>query len=131
MTEAVYFDASALVKLVVTEDESGALAEFISSIDQAAITSIVSEIEVKLAVRRGGGQVELAQASQVLSSLERIMIDQEIVDAASKLTDVRTLDAIHLASAQALGSDLRYLVTYDRRLLAAAGSIGIDAVSPS
>ena len=54
------------------------------------------------------------------------------VDAASRLPDpaLPTLDAIHVATAMQLDRDLKALVTYDRRLAAAAGRQRLPVVSP-
>ncbi len=45
--------------------------------------------------------------------------------------DLRSLDAIHLVSAQLIGSDLRQVVTYDQRMLVAAQQLGLKPASPT
>jgi uncharacterized protein len=68
----------------------------------------------------------------VLARLELIRISDRILTAAGSLlpAELRTLDAIHLATAQQLGGDLARLVTYDERLRAAATATGLPAAAP-
>lgn len=42
----------------------------------------------------------------------------------------RTLDAVHLASAMAIGDDLEGIVTYDAGMLEASGLLGLPTVAP-
>jgi predicted nucleic acid-binding protein len=62
-----------------------------------------------------------------------IEIDEEVVDGAVNEPDrvLRSLDAIHLATARLLGSDLDALVTYDNRLASAATEAGLAVLAPA
>lgn len=59
-------------------------------------------------------------------------IDDPVVAAAAAFTDpmLRSLDAIHLASAMRLAPDLTAFVTYDKRLAAAAANFHLPVVIP-
>jgi hypothetical protein len=68
----------------------------------------------------------------VVANLSLIHLDEEIVARAEALSpaELRTLDAIHIASAQSLGDQLGALITYDWRMIAAARAVGIAPLSP-
>lgn len=59
-------------------------------------------------------------------------VNDRILDAAGVLQpqSMRSLDAVHLASAQRLGSDLSRIVTYDERMRHAAKSLDLETVTP-
>jgi len=62
-----------------------------------------------------------------------IAIENPILEAAASVgpQTLRSLDAIHLATAQELGDDLGVLITYDRRLAEAAAELGLPVASPA
>ncbi len=126
---AIYLDASALVKLIVREAESEALAEYLAG--RVLASSRVSVVEVGRAVGRRFGRTWEPQA-ELFDQLAFIELDSVVTAAAAtmKPLELRSLDAIHLASAGQLGSDLKAFVTYDSRLAAAAQSLGIPIVAP-
>jgi len=125
----LYLDSSAIVKLVVREPETADLVEVVRA-DPAVVSSALAVTEVIRAVTRSGGRA--ARAEAVLEGIALIPIDEGILRAAATLAprDLRTLDAIHLASALSFGRDLAELVTYDQRLAEAATGAGIDVRSP-
>jgi predicted nucleic acid-binding protein len=127
---AVYLDSSALVKLVVAEAESGALGRFIRRRPDR-ISSALARVEVLRAVRMQGAPI-VERAGRVLARIRLLRLDDALLDAAAALNPavLRSLDAIHLASAQALGGDLDCIVTYDRRMSEAAGLLGLPVRSP-
>lgn len=129
----LYLDSSALVKLVQREKESDALRRFLRRhrADQL-VTSALARVEVVRAVLLGGSAA-IAQARRQLSRLDQIVLSTEVLDDAAKLapnTQLRSLDAIHLAAAQVVGADLRAVVTYDRRMGDIAKEIGFTVESP-
>jgi predicted nucleic acid-binding protein len=129
----VYLDASALVKLVVTEPESGALMEFLRAWPDRA-SSALSLAEVSRALRHARfGAAERHRARRLLARLALVDVDRRILAAAATLDppELRTLDAIHLATALAVREDLAGLVTYDRRLAAAAARVDLEVLAPS
>src|SRR5438094_47947 len=78
------------------------------------------------------GPPAIGRARQLIDRLELVRIDDALLDAAALLPveDLHSLDAIHLAAAQRLGSDLSVLVSYDERMLSAARALGIRVTSP-
>jgi len=132
MSEALYIDASAALKLVVEEPESWALADALAG-DQL-ISSEICRVELARALLRLGlGQGADRLVRGVVERIELLRLDDQILDRASEVgpTDLRTLDAIHLASALAIGRELDAVVTYDRRLAAAAEEAGFAVMSPT
>lgn len=129
----VYLDSSAVVKLVVSEPESGALRRFLAAHEERVASGLV-RVEVLRALRRthGGSRATLRRAEQVLEGIALIAVDEPILrDAAAVGPDrLRSLDAVHLATALSL-DELEALVTYDARLGAAAAQAGVDVASPA
>lgn len=125
-----YFDASAIVKLVVDEPESAELREYARGAVSTA-TSIVGLIEARRAADRRGGIDPRAMAF-ALGGFEVLVLDQPIADGAVAVAPaaIRTLDAIHIATARELGDDLEALVTYDERMADAARAADLPVVSP-
>jgi predicted nucleic acid-binding protein len=128
-----YVDTSALVKLVVTETETPALQRFIANLDPADfVTSAISRAELLRAASRRG-DATLHKAREILGAIAEITLTQSLLERAGTLEPpaLRTLDAIHLATALELGSSLAAFVAYDARLLAAAEHAGIAVVAPT
>lgn len=128
----VYLDSSALVKLVVREPESAALLNFLREHGERA-SSALALTEVPRALRRAGfGRVERRRARAVLGGVALVDADRRILSAAAlEPPTLRTLDAIHLATALTLGEELAALVTYDRRLTEAAGRAHVEVLAPA
>jgi len=130
--ELVYLDSSALVKLVVREPESDALRAF-TALHPAAVTSALAVTEVRRAVGRLSPRRGLSdRARLVLDGVALLGMDQDILEKAASLApaDLRTLDAIHIASALSLGGDLLAFVTYDDRQRDAARKAGLRVEVP-
>jgi len=125
-----YLDASAVVKLVVAEPESGPLERDILERD-----GLISSAIVTTEVRRAAARVSrrfTQQANAVLEALVLSHVTPAILDRAAALqpTQLRTLDAIHLATALDLEiADLTF-ISYDRRLFAAARAAGLRVAAP-
>jgi predicted nucleic acid-binding protein len=122
------------VKLVQKEAESEALRRYLRRHrSDARVTSALSRVEVVRAVQSGGASA-VAQARRQLARLYHVTLDTPLLDAAASLaprTLLRSLDAIHLASAQLIVTDLRAVVTYDQRMTAAATALGLSVDTPS
>ena len=131
MTARVYLDASAALKLVVAEAESRALEDYLAG-GHRRVSSRVLDVEVTRAVRRLGPDAE-DQAHALLTALELLELNLEVTTRAGVIEpgSLRSLDAIHLASALSLGSDLDAFVTYDARQAAAARAVGLTVESPA
>jgi uncharacterized protein len=115
----LYLDSSALVKRVQREPESQALRQYLRQHrgDERVASELV-RVEVVRSVL-AGGPAAVAHAWRLLTRLYLVALDRELLDRAPTLAPsslVRSLDAIHLASAQLLGADLRALLTYDVRM---------------
>lgn len=132
----IYLDAAAVVKLVRQEAETTALVSWLNARPRTPwVCSALVEIEVSRALRRSAPQA-LAFVPAVLARLYRMEIDGTVRSTAAAYPDplLRSLDAIHLATAQLLagepGAGLDAFVTYDRRLLASAAAAGLPVASP-
>jgi uncharacterized protein len=127
---ATYLDSSAIVKLVVAEPESAALRRYLRR-RRPLVSSALAKAEVARALLPLGEQAA-HRGQEVLARVELIRISERILAAAGRLlpTELRTLDAIHLATAQQLGRDLARLVTYDERLHGAAAAAGCPVSAP-
>jgi len=124
----VYVDASALIKLVVSEPESDRLRQ---ALDGARlIGSDVLVTEVMRAVQRRGGPVRAAV--DAIARIHRIELSDEILLRAGSLepVELRSLDAIHLASALMVAPHVQAFVTYDRTLGRAARAAGLPVLTP-
>lgn len=130
MTSLAYLDASAIVKLVLTEPESLEMARWYVESERVS-TSLVGIIETRRAVaRRPHDSVHL---ERIVSGIEVIGVTARIGERAASIAPptVRTLDAIHLATALAAMPGLDAFVTYDDRLAEAARALGLPVVSPA
>lgn len=127
---AVYLDSSALVKLAVQESESEALRRFLRR-RRPWVSSALARTEVRRAVQPAGPKA-LAGASQVLARCDLVRVTNSVLDLAGALepVELRSLDAIHLATAQLLGQDLSTFVAYDLRLADAARRLGHRVAAP-
>lgn len=117
--------------MVVEEEESAAVRTFLAAHDARRVSSALIRTEALRAVRHLGPDA-LATVREGLRRVDLIGIDDRTLDAAGTLEPqvLRTLDAIHLATAMAVGDDLEAIVTYDERMVEAARLIGLPTVSP-
>lgn len=128
----LYLDASALVKLVITERESAALRIFLAG-DPVLISSRIGAVELRRVAARQDEQPAEPQVDAILANMLIIEVDEGVAESAGAVhpTSLRTLDAIHLASALTLAPELDALITYDARLADAARAAGLNVVSPA
>jgi uncharacterized protein len=128
---AAYLDSSAFVKLVSDEAESQALDVYLRTWPRS-VSSTLLRVEGLRAARRGGTQA-LVSAREWLSTMSLLPMDDTVLEEAAIIGPLllRSLDAIHLATAQQLGSDLGVIVTYDRRLAQAASELGLPVAAPA
>jgi len=97
------------------------------------LTSALARVEVVRAVQSGGGAAT-AKARRQLGRLHQVTLDHDLLDSVAAVapgTALRSLDAIHIASAQLVVGDLRAIVTYDQRMAAAATALGYTVEAPS
>lgn len=129
----LYADTSALAKLIRPEVESTALAAFLAGGNDwgeapELISSDLTTVELHRAARREGS-ISPAEVDAVLSQVYSLRLRPEIISLASEVEPVhlRTLDALHLASALRAHCDM---VAYDQRLIQAAKAAGLSVYSP-
>ncbi|HTX81195.1 MAG TPA: type II toxin-antitoxin system VapC family toxin [Streptosporangiaceae bacterium] len=127
-----YLDTSAFVKLVVAEPESSALRRAITRWPQRASSTLLRTETIR-ALRRSGNTGQIPAARRLLRGVSMVRADEPLLDRAADLEpdELRTLDAIHLASALEIGQDLGVMIAYDIRLKAAAQAYGLAVESPS
>lgn len=128
---AIYLDSSAIVKLVVQEKESTALRRYLRRRAPLVVSALARTEVARALLPLGPAAVQ--RGHDVLTSLELIRVtDRILLEAGSSLpAEVRSLDAIHLATMRQLGVSLRRLVTYDNRMYVTARALGIAAVAPA
>jgi predicted nucleic acid-binding protein len=130
-TEAVvYLDSSAIVKLVVEEDESKALIKRLSD-RPTRVSCALARLEVIRAVRPHG-QPAVYRARATLGAMSLLRLDDLLLDDAAALNveGLRAVDALHLAAARTLGTRLSEFITYDRRMAQAAEAMGLPVGVP-
>ena len=125
--ELAYLDASAFLKLILGERESIELREAVR--EWAWASSALLEVEVVLGVRRRDPR-RVDSARRLLSALWLLDVDADVRRDAGELVGLRSLDAIHLATARLLAEDLAALVSYDERLLSATSAAGLPTATP-
>ena len=128
---AVYVDSSAIVKLAVREPESDALRSYLRR-RRPLVSSTLARVEVARALLPGGEWAATA-GRRVLQRLDLVRVNDRVLALAGDLLpeELRSLDAIHLAAARRLGSDLRELVTYDEWMAGAALMMGLKTCAPA
>jgi len=127
-----YADTSAVIKLLAEEADSRAFADFYDAhADAEWVSSALLRIELTRAVTRAAPTL-LPDARDLLLAFSCIAIDDDVVEGAMNEPDRNLLspDAIHLATARILASELDGLITYDDRLLRAAGDAGLATITP-
>jgi predicted nucleic acid-binding protein len=128
---AIYLDSSAIVKLAVTEPESAALRRYLRR-KRPLVTSALARTEVARALLAVESDA-VGRGTEVLRRIDVIRLNDRILIAAGAMlpVELRSLDAIHLATAHAVGTDLARICTYDERLAAAAEASGLTVVAPA
>jgi predicted nucleic acid-binding protein len=126
-----YVDSSAIVKLVAIEAETSVLSEFLAPL-HPLVSSALATTEVHRAVLPLGERF-LRQATDVLARFELVRVSDEVLEDAGRLepTSLRSIDAIHLATAALFGNTLGGVISYDRRMRNAARSYGWSVHAPA
>lgn len=129
----IYVDTSALIKLIKDDEPEGAaLEQYLDEADADLVSSVLVAVETRRAVlrQRPNG---VPQADLLLSRVLTLDIEAAVIEKASRLPDplLRSLDAIHLATALLIREDVEALLTYDDRLAEAARAHGLAVVSPA
>ena len=128
----VYIDSSALLKLVLSEPETPALIKALSQWPDR-VSSVLLPVECRRIVLRAGNPAAVvAKLEQELAGVTTIRLEEPVQKLAAMIgpPGLRSLDAIHLASALSIGDYPEAFVTYDERLAEAARTVGLNVLSP-
>ncbi|SRR6266536_2815242 len=127
----VYLDTSAFMKLITPEAESPALQLYLQSRTLRVSSGLLRTEALRAAMRVS--QEHVAKVRRQLKRVALIDVSRELMEQAGTLApaELRSLDAIHVASALSLGDDLGELVAYDARMIMAAKAEGMAVVSPA
>lgn len=130
----IYMDTSALVKLIVQESESAALRRWLADVeDRDHVTSAVGRVELMRTALRSADAEIVANAKRILDEdLDLLAVTDDVIEVAETIgpESLRSLDAIHLASASQLGDALTAVVAYDRRLIEGCRDLDYPIESP-
>jgi uncharacterized protein len=126
----IYLDTSAFVKTVWVETESAALAAYIG--DAETVSSALLAVEARRSVLRAGAHF-MPRTDLLLDQMTLVDLTPTLLESAGRLPDpgLRSLDAVHVATALLLQGEIDAVVTYDRRTLAAAATHGLPTASPT
>jgi len=126
-----YLDSSALVKLMVREDETSALEADLAGRD-GLVTSRLAEVECRRAAERAGNRRLLQRVSEVFDSIYLLDLTAPVLAHAARLrpSSIRSLDTIHIAAAISVGDSELDLITYDDRMAEAARANGLRVAQP-
>lgn len=129
MARPAYFDASAIVKLLVSEPESLALVDYLRE-PRVAATSALSLTEVTRCMRRVDPDRD--DIDEALAGFHLVLVDNTVLARAGRMDPpgLRTLDTIHLVSALSLEDPDLEFITYDNRLAEAARAHGLRLLQP-
>ena len=127
---AVYVDSSALVKLAVREPESDALRKHLRR-RRPWVSSALARTEV-LRSLLAAGEEAVAAGRAVLARCDLVRLNDRVLNLAGTLRppELRSLDAIHLATLERLRDEISELVVYDERMADSARQLGYRVSSP-
>jgi len=124
-----YIDSSAILKLLISEKESIALAAFL---DAPVKTSVISRVEVICSLNRISPE-KIAEGQAALSRFEMTPVSSPILMLAENFPvsiTLKSLDAIHVATVIFLNKSVKGVITYDKQMIKNAKELGIKVVSP-
>ncbi|HEX5594852.1 MAG TPA: type II toxin-antitoxin system VapC family toxin [Micromonosporaceae bacterium] len=137
----IYLDTSAILKLLRREAETDALIDHLDAhAQQELFTSALATVEVARALA-ALGCTEIA--TRAVPTSDRVELGDGVIPVVAMTTPVldlartlppavlRSLDAIHLATAKLAGASLDHVITYDKRMVVAAEAAGLRTASPS
>lgn len=127
-----YVDTSALVKLFKPEPESKALAAALER-HRDLVSSELIVVEALCTAKRLGDPVVIERAVHAIDGIGLVPFNERIRNQASAKRfepPLRTLDAIHLATALTLRRELEVVLAYDDELCRAAAAEGLRTESP-
>jgi predicted nucleic acid-binding protein len=127
---AAYVDSSALVKLVIPEPESAALRAELARWERHVSSALVRVEVVRACARVDARARDIAE--EVVRALDLITVDDDLLDRAARVdpSALRSLDAIHVASALLVSDALGVVIAYDERLAQAMAAVGLPTAAP-
>ncbi|HUK70590.1 MAG TPA: type II toxin-antitoxin system VapC family toxin [Streptosporangiaceae bacterium] len=127
----IYIDTSAVLKLVHPEPESGALRAWLAGHPDDLVSSALVRTEARRALLRNDPGA-LPGLPAILSVIAQIPVSETVLDSAAMFPDplLRSLDAIHLASAQSITA-VTAVLAYDMHLIGAVRNAGLAVASPA
>ncbi len=129
--QLTYLDSSAIVRLVQAAPESSALRLYVRR-HRPHVSSALARTEVLRALLPFGPEA-VTRGRQALSGIQLVRVDDRVLNVAGELLPLtlRSVDAIHLATARLLGESVSRVVTYDARMQTAAMAMKFKIASPS
>jgi predicted nucleic acid-binding protein len=129
-----YVDTSAAMKLLREEKQTPALIKWQKKLrpdSHQVVSSDILRTELMLAGTRWG--VSATDIRRFVNALTTLRVTSSVCDSAGRLTGfgLRSLDALHLASALMLGDSLEAVITYDKKMVNAAKQLGLPTMSPA
>jgi len=129
----IYLDTSAFFKTVRNEPQSSALQAYLSTITAPEyVSSTLLSVEARRSALRNDPAL-LPRTDLALGRVEQVEMSAAVLESAGRLPDpmLRTLDAIHVATAVLIRDDVDVLISYDHRMIAAAAANGLPTASPA
>jgi uncharacterized protein len=119
------------VKLPLREAEHDALLAELAEWEGYVSSALLAVEAIRACARRGLGHAD--EARSWLDGLSLLPLDEVVLDEASSLGPIglRSLDALHLATALSVREEIGVLITYDQRLADAAEDLGLPVMQPS
>lgn len=131
--ETVYLDSSAFVKLFIPEAETTELRRYLLRHSRWVSSTLLRTETLRAALKANPSPGRVDRIHRALRGVVLIPLDAPLSADAGVVPprELRSLDAIHLATARSLGDHIRALVTYDERLANAARWHGLKVESPA
>ena len=128
----IYIDTSALLRVVFPDDSTPAVERLLADPGTELISSALLWVEARRGTARRAPR-RLPRVDLLLDRVHAIAIGDAVIASAGHLPDplLRSLDAIHLATALLIREDIELLLTYDDRLAGAARAHGIPTAAPA
>lgn len=133
MPTRVYVDTSAVAKLFIAEKETSDLRQWLSELSEPhLLSSALLSVELLRLLRLVNPATVTPAAQFLADDVDIVEITPPVLDDATTVLPprLRTLDAIHLATALDLGAAVDVLLTYDKAFIEAARATGLTVASP-
>lgn len=115
----IYLDTSALVSLADSDSRAPSLRAWLDeNRAEHFVTSILTTVELPRALHKNGHTTPIDEAEELLTGIEIIPLGEKELVLAARIPDkfLRSMDALHIASAHRLRPNLHTFVTYDLKV---------------